>query len=63
MPIKGCWPFLKEKEIEPLKPMVAHEIIGNWGTLLLPINEDDRIDFIRLEKVVDYMAGLGLNGI
>jgi 4-hydroxy-tetrahydrodipicolinate synthase len=63
MPIKGCWPFLKEKEMEPMKPMAVHEIVGNWGTLMLPINEDDRIDFIRLERVVNYMAGLGLNGI
>lgn len=46
-----------------MKPLAAHEIVGNWGTLMLPINEDDQIDFIRLEQVVDYMAGLGLNGI
>jgi 4-hydroxy-tetrahydrodipicolinate synthase len=63
MPCKGCWPFLKEKEGEPMKPMEANEIAGNWGTLMLPINEDDRIDFIRLEQNVNYMAGLGLNGI
>ncbi|CAG7607168.1 4-hydroxy-tetrahydrodipicolinate synthase [Paenibacillus solanacearum] len=46
-----------------MKPMQAHEIAGNWGTVMLPIREDDSIDFVRLEQLVDRMAALGLNGI
>ncbi len=33
-----------------MKPMSGNEIVGNWGTLMLPINEDERIDFTRLEQ-------------
>ncbi|WP_431215061.1 dihydrodipicolinate synthase family protein [Puia sp. P3] len=36
---------------------------GNWGTLLLPVNSDDRIDYGRLSEEIGQLAGAGLDGI
>jgi 4-hydroxy-tetrahydrodipicolinate synthase len=36
---------------------------GNWGTLLLPVNEDDSIDHTRLGEELDKMIAAGVNGI
>ncbi|MFC3196855.1 dihydrodipicolinate synthase family protein [Parapedobacter deserti] len=36
---------------------------GNWGTLLLPINEDDSIDFERLSVEIDVLIDAGVDGI
>ena len=37
--------------------------MGNWGTLLLPLNHDDSIDWVLLEEEVEIMAAAGVNGI
>jgi dihydrodipicolinate synthase/N-acetylneuraminate lyase len=43
---------------------LAHtEIKGPWGTLLLPLNTDESIDWKALEKQADYMANSGLSGV
>jgi len=36
---------------------------GNWGTLLLPINNDDSIDLVRLSEEIGQLIGAGLDGI
>ncbi len=36
---------------------------GNWCTLLLPINQDQSIDFIALEEEIDILCGINPNGI
>lgn len=36
---------------------------GNWGTLLLPVNEDDSIDHSRLGEELDRMIAAGIDGI
>lgn len=38
-------------------------IFGNWATLLLPINEDDSINFEQLEEEIDYLISCKVNGI
>lgn len=43
--------------------MQAHDLKGTWGTVLLPINEDDSIDFERLEQELDYLIHSGLAGL
>lgn len=46
-----------------MKPLSAHEIVGNWATLLLPINADESIDFVRLADEVDVLIASRPNGI
>ena len=46
-----------------MKPLGASEIYGNWATLLLPINEDESIDFVRLGDEVDAIIRARVNGI
>ncbi|MDR6550315.1 dihydrodipicolinate synthase family protein [Paenibacillus qinlingensis] len=46
-----------------MKPMNADEIFGNYATLLLPINEDDTIDYVRLQEEIDYLIAAGVSGI
>jgi dihydrodipicolinate synthase/N-acetylneuraminate lyase len=36
---------------------------GVWGTLLLPLNGDDSIDFGRLRNQADFLAASGLHGL
>ncbi|MGO4722364.1 MULTISPECIES: dihydrodipicolinate synthase family protein [unclassified Inquilinus] len=36
---------------------------GNWATLLLPIADDDSIDFGRLAEEVDILVAAGVDGI
>ena len=43
--------------------LTAKDLKGNWGTLLLPINADDSIDFGRLGEELDFLTGAGLDGI
>jgi dihydrodipicolinate synthase/N-acetylneuraminate lyase len=38
-------------------------IRGNWATLLLPINEDDSIDFPRLASAIDQLIAAKVDGI
>jgi len=46
-----------------MKPLSAAEIIGNWATLLLPVNQDDTIDFTRLEEEIDVLMAVHPDGI
>jgi hypothetical protein len=40
-----------------MKPLAAHEIRGNWATLLLPIQPDDAIDFGLLgDEIEQFIA-------
>ncbi|WP_336514212.1 dihydrodipicolinate synthase family protein [Pollutibacter soli] len=43
--------------------LTAKNLKGNWGTLLLPINEDNSIDFGRLGNELDYMTAAKIDGI
>lgn len=47
-----------------MKPFThKHMIYGNWATLLLPIQNDDSIDYNLLEDEIDYMVECGVDGI
>lgn len=46
-----------------MKPLTGPELGGTWGTVLLPIEEDERIDWGRLAEDVDHLAGAGLHGL
>ena len=46
-----------------MKPLTAPEIYGNWATLLLPINADERIDYGRLDAELDYLTRAGVDGL
>lgn len=39
------------------------QIVGTWGTVLLPINPDESIDYDRLAQSVNAMIGAGVNGL
>lgn len=43
--------------------MRRHHIAGNWATLLLPIAEDDSIDFTKLGEEIDILAASNVDGI
>ncbi|MDK1374528.1 MULTISPECIES: dihydrodipicolinate synthase family protein [unclassified Sinorhizobium] len=38
-------------------------IRGNWATLILPINDDDSIDFSRLAGEIEHLIAAGVDGI
>src|SRR5260221_14129353 len=46
-----------------MKPLTHSDLRGTWGTLLLPINQDESIDFIRLADQIDVLLGTGVQGI
>jgi 4-hydroxy-tetrahydrodipicolinate synthase len=46
-----------------MTPLKSNEIYGNWATLLLPINEDDSINYLKLEGEIDTLISMGVNGI
>jgi dihydrodipicolinate synthase/N-acetylneuraminate lyase len=46
--------------VTPLSPTT---LTGTWGTLLLPLNADDSIDFGRLSDEIDALAASGVDGI
>lgn len=46
-----------------MKPLRSNEIIGTWATLLLPINPDESIDFVRLGDEIDYLLASGVDGV
>ncbi|HXO77116.1 MAG TPA: dihydrodipicolinate synthase family protein, partial [Puia sp.] len=43
--------------------LTSKNLKGNWGTLLLPINTDDSIDYRRLSEEIDRLIDAGLDGI
>ena len=46
-----------------MNPLKSHEIFGNWATLLLPINNDDSINYSQLEEEIDTLISFKVNGI
>jgi 4-hydroxy-tetrahydrodipicolinate synthase len=44
-------------------PLSATGIVGNWATVLLPINADDSIDWSRIETQLDALIEAGVDGI
>lgn len=46
-----------------MKPLISSEIFGTWGTLLLPINPNESIDYTRLAISIDALISSGVNGI
>jgi dihydrodipicolinate synthase/N-acetylneuraminate lyase len=44
-------------------PFEAQEIYGNWATLLLPVKDDDSINFKQLEDEIDVLISFGVDGI
>ena len=46
-----------------MRPLTSDEIRGTWGTLLLPINDDDSIDYAKLETSIDTLIASGVSGI
>lgn len=46
-----------------MKPLTAPEIRGTWGTLLLPINDDESINDAKLSDEIDYLIAAGVDGI
>ena len=46
-----------------MNPLTSKQITGTWATLLLPINEDDSIDFGRLGGDIDYLLTTKVDGI
>ncbi|MES1249498.1 MAG: dihydrodipicolinate synthase family protein, partial [Chitinophaga rupis] len=43
--------------------LTAKNLRGNWGTLLLPINKNDSIDYSRLADEIELLTGAGLDGM
>jgi dihydrodipicolinate synthase/N-acetylneuraminate lyase len=43
--------------------LTAQNLKGNWGTLLLPVNSDESVDFRKLANEIDYLVAAGLDGI
>ncbi len=46
-----------------MRPLRNHEIVGTWATLLLPINKDESIDFVRLADEIDCLLASGVDGV
>ena len=46
-----------------MKPLKPDDIRGVWGSLLLPLNSDESIDWKALEGQIRYLCGSGVNGI
>jgi 4-hydroxy-tetrahydrodipicolinate synthase len=44
-------------------PLEAADIRGNWATLMLPISDDESIDFGRLTDEIEALIGFGVDGI
>lgn len=43
--------------------LTAKTLTGNWCTLLLPINQDNRIDYLRLEEELNILIKFKVDGI
>ena len=46
-----------------MTPLNSNEIFGNWVSVLLPINTDDSINYLKLEEEIDILISTGVNGI
>lgn len=46
-----------------MKLLEAKDIYGNWATLLLPLNDDDSINYYQLEEEIDTLIAFKVDGI
>ena len=46
-----------------MKPLIHHQIRGNWATLLLPIDEKETIRYEDLAVEIDRLIQFGVDGI
>lgn len=46
-----------------MKPLKSKEIFGNWGTVLLPLEKDESINYQKLSAQIDRLILMGVNGI
>jgi dihydrodipicolinate synthase/N-acetylneuraminate lyase len=46
-----------------MKPLQSDQVAGTWATILLPIADDDGIDFARLNDETEYLLTTGIDGI
>jgi len=46
-----------------MRPMTAGGLAGTWATVLLPIDEDDRIDWPWLTEQVRLLVAAGVSGV
>ena len=46
-----------------MKPLTSEQIKGTWATILLPITDDESIDFARLAQDMDYLLTTAVDGI
>jgi 4-hydroxy-tetrahydrodipicolinate synthase len=46
-----------------MQPLFASQIVGNWATILLPVNADDSLDWTSLEAQVTALIEARVNGI
>lgn len=46
-----------------MTPLAAREISGNWATLLLPIQEDETIDFGLLGEEIEHFIAARMSGV
>ena len=46
-----------------MEPLRAEQIVGNWASVLLPIQPDESIDFARLADEVERLVAFRVNGI
>lgn len=46
-----------------MRPLRSDEISGNWATLLLPVEDNDGINYSKLSDEIDILITIGVNGI
>ena len=46
-----------------METLQADTLRGTWGTLLLPVNEEDAIDWMRLQHELEVLVASGLHGL
>jgi 4-hydroxy-tetrahydrodipicolinate synthase len=46
-----------------MTPLTSNELFGNWATLILPIALDESIRFDALEREIDTLIAMKVNGI
>ena len=46
-----------------MTPLTHSEIYGNWATLLVPVNEDNSINYTLLAEEMDILIAMRVNGI
>jgi 4-hydroxy-tetrahydrodipicolinate synthase len=46
-----------------MEQLKSNAIYGNWATILLPVEKDDSINFLKLADEIDTLIAAGVNGI